>query len=165
MKISVDQIQRTSCASCRDAGGGWGWCRCCWTEDHVYYNPPLNDGFKMVMFSAVLLCWYSVSRDSFNYYSGGYDMLPPLSVDTYWRHGLNSEWNQPAILSTHQCRSGEKFQLWLYCRAAVALLLFSEKKLYLRNQQRILLVYITANTSNALRSSMFVVYERKYYLK
>lgn len=89
----------------------------------------------------------------------------PHSVDTYWRPGLKSVWNQPAILSTYQCRSGEKFRLWLYYTAAVALLLFSEKKLYVRNQQRILLVYITANTSNALRSSMFVVYERKYYLK
>jgi hypothetical protein len=110
----------------------------------------------MVMFSEVLLCWYYVSMDSSNYQSGWYDILPSLSVDTYWRRSLKSEWNRPAILSTYQFWSGEKFRLWLYCRLAVSSLLFSEKKLYLRNQQHILLVCIAVNTSNALRSSMFL---------
>jgi hypothetical protein len=97
MKVSGDQAQRLSCASCRDAGGRYSW-----KKDHAYHNPPLNDGFnplnaelypifhllsllgahpflhvstirvKMVMFSAVLLCLYSGSRNAFNYYSSRY---------------------------------------------------------------------------------------------
>jgi hypothetical protein len=119
----------------------------------------------MAMFSETFLLLYSVSRDPFNYYSGGYEMLPPLSIDTYWRLGLNSEWNRPAILHTCQCTSGEVLRFWLYCRLAVVLLLFSENKLYWRKQQHIWPVYITANTSNALRNAMFVVYERTYLKK